>query len=411
MLKANDRLIPVTTADGYNSVLKAVAAKESGDRCILVKTADGYATPIKCRPINKSGQRGILVKTADGVMVPVTFEHIPQIIYAGGNFDVTSGKCISQWDGASWLPLGSGLNSTCTSLKLDSAGNLYAVGAFTTAGGNTANRIAVWDGSEWSTLGSGFNGTVHSIAIDSNDIIYCGGDFTTAGGNTANYIAQWSGSAWSQVGDGFDGAVLSIDVDSANNLYACGNMTASGSTTLYYAAKWNGSAWSSLGSAFYYPNSGSWRSIAVDSSGNIYAAGTVYIEDPYGGMSLVAKWNGSTWDDVGDPFTNVEVHQYDGTLYVIDIDSSDNIYCGGNYNDGVIGVCITRWTGSEWEMIGGGVNNTVRAISFDEENNLYIGGEFYPPSLNHIGKYDGSSLSNIGAGISGGIYSIAVKQI
>ena len=40
-------------------------------------------------------------------------------------------------------------------LAVDGAGNLYAGGCFTTAGGVAANNVAKWDGSAWSALGSG----------------------------------------------------------------------------------------------------------------------------------------------------------------------------------------------------------------------------------------------------------------
>ncbi len=45
---------------------------------------------------------------------------------------------------AQWNNLGAGMNNRVNALAFDSAGNLYAGGSFTTAGGNTANRIAKW---------------------------------------------------------------------------------------------------------------------------------------------------------------------------------------------------------------------------------------------------------------------------
>ena len=76
--------------------------------------------------------------------------------------------------------------------------NVYVGGAFTTAGGISANYIAVWDTitSTWSalidsgTLGNGLNDICSSIAISGTNV-YVGGQFTEAGGKPANYIALY----------------------------------------------------------------------------------------------------------------------------------------------------------------------------------------------------------------------------
>ena len=84
--------------------------------------------------------------------------------------------------------------------------NLYAGGAFTTAGGVPANNIAKWNGSTWSALGSGMDGTVVCGAGGERDQSLRRGIFTTAGGVPANNIAKWDGSAWSALGSGMSGS-------------------------------------------------------------------------------------------------------------------------------------------------------------------------------------------------------------
>jgi hypothetical protein len=67
---------------------------------------------------------------------------------------------------------------------------LYAGGAFTTAGGVAANRIAKWNGTAWSPLGTGVNGTVNALT-GFGPALYTGGSFTTAGGVASGFIAKW----------------------------------------------------------------------------------------------------------------------------------------------------------------------------------------------------------------------------
>ncbi len=68
--------------------------------------------------------------------------------------------------GTSWSALGTGMNNIVRALAMDSNGNLYAGGDFTTAGGTTVNKIAKWNGTSWSALGTGTSGSVYALAID-----------------------------------------------------------------------------------------------------------------------------------------------------------------------------------------------------------------------------------------------------
>ena len=93
-----------------------------------------------------------------------------------------------------WSALGTGMNNNAVfALVTDSAGNLYAGGSFTTAGGTSANYVAKWNGTSWSALGTGMNTWVTALATDSAGNLYAGGLFTTAGGAPANRVAKWDG--------------------------------------------------------------------------------------------------------------------------------------------------------------------------------------------------------------------------
>ena len=73
------------------------------------------------------------------------------------------------------------------------AGELIAGGWFTIAGGNPAACIARWDGATWQPLGSGMNGPVYALTVyppQAGELI-AGGEFTTAGGQVSAYWARW----------------------------------------------------------------------------------------------------------------------------------------------------------------------------------------------------------------------------
>jgi hypothetical protein len=69
-------------------------------------------------------------------------------------------------------------------------GELIAGGSFTTAGGVTCNYIARWDGTSWEPLSSGMNTGVDALTVYNEELI-AGGDFTTAGSVACNKIARW----------------------------------------------------------------------------------------------------------------------------------------------------------------------------------------------------------------------------
>ena len=128
-------------------------------------------------------------------------------------------------------------------LAIDDSGKLYAGGEFTTAGGVSANNIAVWDGISWSTLGSGMNEgfpetIVRALAFDGSGNLYAGGAFTTAGVASANNMASWDGSSWSPLGSGMDRPVYALAVEVENNLYAGGHFDTAGGRPSAGIALW-----------------------------------------------------------------------------------------------------------------------------------------------------------------------------
>ncbi len=114
------------------------------------------------------------------------------LVNSSTNIEIDTDAIMTIYNSSSidvYQDLGSGFNSTVSTLAIDSDNNVYAGGAFTFAGDVSANRIAKWDGSTWSSFGTGFNSTVNALAIDANNV-YAGGSFTTACGLSANCIAK-----------------------------------------------------------------------------------------------------------------------------------------------------------------------------------------------------------------------------
>jgi hypothetical protein len=114
------------------------------------------------------------------------------------------------------------MNGQVNALLIGPDGTLYAGGAFTTAGGVSANYIARWNASAWVGLGTGMNSNVLALAAVSSGALYAGGAFTVGwGGPFAGRFALWTGYAFSNPGADLPGAltVYSILMSATGKLY------------------------------------------------------------------------------------------------------------------------------------------------------------------------------------------------
>lgn len=135
-------------------------------------------------------------------------------LYLGGNFTqfgavASSANYIVQYDtsASAYVQLGSGSGASnngvggggasVETVAVDRVGNVYLGGQFTTAMGDTANRIAMWNGSAFEALGSGVGATVRAIEIGPDDVVWVGGAFTTMSDLArVTYMARWHRGSW-----------------------------------------------------------------------------------------------------------------------------------------------------------------------------------------------------------------------
>jgi hypothetical protein len=372
----------------------------------------------------------------------------PPALYAAGFFTIAGGVLsnrIAKWDGSSWSPLGSGTSNGINALAVfddDGAGPnkpaLYAGGDFLSAGDLDANRIAKWDGSTWSPLGSGMDSPVRTLAVFDVDgagpllpALFAGGSFTHAGGNTANRIARWNGSSWSAVGSGTSGEVLALsvfDADGAGSqlpkLVAGGEFTSAGGQSAMRIATWNGASWSNHGTGVTYEPSANQSSVmslaAFDDDGAgpnaavLYAGGRFTRAGAVVGVENVARWDGASWSV---PVAPGGLDDATWALTAFDADGGGSnppvLVAGGVFTSaGNVGVNrIGAWNGSSWSPLGNGLNGsgTVTAYAmtvFDSDGGgpgspaLYVGGRFTSPGQ-AIAKWNGTSWSALGGGLTG----------
>jgi len=205
--------------------------------------------------------------------------------------------------------------------------------------------------------------------------LYAGGFFTSAGGVVANYIAKFDGASWSPLGSGMS--------------------TIGGTSTVIDMAVYDDGGGPAL-----------------------YVAGTYASAGGVAGTSGIARWDGTSWSDVGGGVATGGLTPIAQALAVFDDGGGPALFATGSFTHagGVAVNGIAKWDGVRWSPLGTGlsVGGGGRALAvFDDGSGagpaLYVGGVFASAggtAAKNIAKWNGTSWSALGSGIGGGLPSV-----
>jgi len=222
---------------------------------------------------------------------------------------------------------------------------------------------------------------------------------------------------WNGLGSGINNNGTSISIDSSNNIYAGGYFTSAGGISVDRVALWNGISWSALGSSGYkgvnyssQPNQTVIYGMDIDNNNNLYVGGNF---DQVGDLveaNYIAKWNGSVWSRLSD--SDIGMNNF---VYCLKFDNNNNLYAGGNFTTagGTPANRIAKWDGNAWSALGSGFDNIPYSMIVDSQNNLYVGGNFTTAGgtpVNYIAKWDGSSWSALGSGMNQQVLGLAIDN-
>jgi hypothetical protein len=122
----------------------------------------------------------------------------------------------------------------------------------------------------------------------------------------------------------------------------------------------------------------------------------------------IARWNGSTWSELGSGTSAQRVV----ALTVFDDGSGPALYAGGWFATagGVAANGIAKWNGSTWSTLGSGMSGVLNSqvaalVVFDDGDGaaLYAGGAFTTAGgvpANNIARWNGLTWSALGSGMN-----------
>lgn len=316
-------------------------------------------------------------------------------LFTGGWFQQINGvdaPFLVRWNGQ-WLPLQTPVDRLLSAAGVVSrSGQAIAGGTFRTAAGASVQRVARLDGSTWTNLGEA-NGPILALIRLANGDIVAGGTFTQIGGNPASRIARWDGISWQQLGQGLTSEVFALAVTDDGDLIAGGQLTQAGSTSIEGIARWNGVTWSAIGTGL----SGIVQRLAVLPNGNLVAVGQFGAPTP----GVVARWNGTNWQALGNSVWDAVPRAVVGL-------SNNDIVVGGAFTiaGGNGANRLARWNGASWTTFAGGISGdiaaAVEAMLRLPNGDLLTVGRFTATGgvpCNNIARWNGTTWAPLGAGL------------
>ena len=233
-------------------------------------------------------------------------------------------------------------------------------------------------------------------------MLVAGGGFENIQGVPAGHVAARDpqNGRWQSLGNPTFPALVVYALGVYNgDLIAGGSFTALGHQPVNRIARWDGSTWQQLGSGI---DDQEVRAVTIY-NGELIAAG-VFTSVGGQAMSNIARWNGSTWQTLGSGTNGIVLAL---TVY------NGELIAGGSFTQagGVTVNRIARWNGSTWQALGGGMNTSVYGLTV-YNGELVAGGAFTTaggPAAGHIARWNGSVWQTLGVGTDNAVRTVTVS--
>ncbi len=266
--------------------------------------------------------------------------------YYNNGIGTPASRVIEHWNGSAWSivnspnPADSGNN--LTGVVAPSATDVWAVGAYFNHSTHlTETLVEHWDGSSWSVVNSPnrasrSHSTLTAVALVSPDDIWALGS-SDDGPAERTLLEHWDGSAWTLVSSPSPGTwnsiLQSLAIVSANDVWAVGYYIVYPSIEkLTLIEHWNGRHWSVVDSPNPSTVDNVLNGVAVISTGDVWAVGTIQTRTYGPFRTLIEHWDGTGWSVVDSPSPGLNLNELIG----IAVTSATSVWAVGN-DDGPFG--------------------------------------------------------------------------
>jgi trimeric autotransporter adhesin len=267
------------------------------------------------------------------------------------------------------------------------AGELYAGGSITQAGGGAAPLVARWDGNAWQAI-SGDLPTVPpyawvtDLAVAGGELVVCGSLGLLFDGQVHD-VARWDGTRWASLDWVSTSAYPTRLRTIGNDLYALGHFP--NGYRSHGIVRWDGAAWHMDEDRLQ-----SWVNDVATFGGDLYAGGSLFADDSRPTTPLSRRHNG-VWQASILPASSMSGLLGTGPVRDLETMGGQVFACGDFQLAGSSGGwrrCLTtaRWDGLQWMALG--MESWVQAYAHDlvvHEGTLYAVGSFIPDESGNFG--------------------------
>lgn len=339
------------------------------------------------------------------------FEGRSDGLWMSGKFTIdgdTAIRNLARWNGSSWKGCG---NASTSIRDFASLGNqVFAIENYRRSRLPDSQAVVRWTGTAWVRADSGISlATAATIESDSQDVFLVAGEITDS-----LSLWKWGGGRFARVvGSGFAGYPVGMRIDSGKaylgGLFRAGSSPAADNVMKWEGEKWRGLTTLTTSGPFYASTTlrANGKSLFV-AGGGIFAAG----DKPARGIT---RWDGSDWDPLGGGLRTVGLT---ATLKVRDIAfRGDDVYVAGLF-ESAPGPArnISLWDGKVWRTLGAGFPGEINTLAPFGTGIVAGGGgdsaAIADPALKHqiVGLWDGSGWNGMGSSIRGRIDKLAVYR-
>lgn len=327
---------------------------------------------------------------------------------------------VARWDGNTWEEVGGGCPAYWPTLAVFDDGSGPALWALASEG----DELARWDGASWM-----------SFPLQSGDADYVW-RLTPAeiGGEEAIYwtdriaghsrLWRWADGTAQIVAEVNPGAVndlaVSADASLGTGIFAVGSFSRAGGEPMARAARWDGTEWNAMANEDVgngAPGAGVMQPVGIDAGelmgGRLYVAASSVAGIDAGG---VATWDGEQWAAIGPTDMRlVSVHAFE----LGDLGDGLRLFAGGNIKpDESVESAVIAWDGTEWTIVGSGVQWDTRALAFGALEGgaptLYVGGAFTRIDgevFHHVAALTEAGWAPLGEGLPSGTDPASVDAL
>ena len=263
---------------------------------------------------------------------------------------------------------------------------------------------------KWNSLQSGTNGIINTLALSPDGDIYVGGNFTEAGGISTRNLAIWNDeTGWRAFGGaGPNGDINDIVISDDGDIFIGGAFTEIDGTSANNIAQWSDNQWKVLGAGTEGP-----VAVLVLNDQNQLFAGGAFVNA--GGIEVnnIAVWD-NAWAALIDD--NSSIAGTNNEIRSLALDENQVLYIGGNFSTagGNAANRIATWNGSQWNTLGDGTSGFVQALAINQDY-VYAGGNFAlagGETVNRIARWNRNqnTWENLDQGLSNNVNALALDS-